>query len=265
MSITNKEMKKTEAKFIRRLEKIYQELDSMREEMLAFFHPPDDTLPAKTKKQLASIPKPNGKPSRPLARKASKASEQAKSEKKRARKSERKLKNALKIPPMFKALEIQELRKPRLEELLGGLNEPVNAKKQRRATSKIISILEKRRAEFEKQNKTATDKDKTTGRQKSTAEKRVSDKAKAAPESSKANLKTTRRTKSPKVKGGEESFVEPATDGDAYEPANAQTSSGHHYSRGGTDDANISDNYGPQAGTYDEDDERTEDMDEEDA
>jgi hypothetical protein len=76
-------MKKMEAKFIRRLEKVYQELDSMNEDMMAFFLPPDILAP-KTKKQVkASNPKPSkrlateassSKSSKPLATKDSNAS-----------------------------------------------------------------------------------------------------------------------------------------------------------------------------------------------
>jgi hypothetical protein len=66
------------------------------------------------------------------------------------------LKHALEIPPMFDASAIRKLRKPELQHLLERLDGPMNERNNEERAAAIISILEGRRAEFKKQNKTAT-------------------------------------------------------------------------------------------------------------
>ncbi|KAJ7877553.1 hypothetical protein B0H14DRAFT_2712628 [Mycena olivaceomarginata] len=133
MSITvTKEMETLHRKFSRRLEKIRQEFD---EDMMDLFLRFKTSAP-KTKKQVASIPKiskplvtkgsTNQKPVRPSARNGAHY-------------------NALRIPPIFEASEIENLRKPALEKLLADLGGPTNAKTtktQRRAAAETHRLVE---------------------------------------------------------------------------------------------------------------------------
>ncbi|KAJ7491566.1 hypothetical protein B0H11DRAFT_1911825 [Mycena galericulata] len=193
MVTTKKEIKKMEAKFTRRLDRLYAELDSMNKDMMAFFSPPDGSAP-KIKKQVTSNPN--------VARKTS--FEKMKSEKQNDKETlEEKIEtNALEIPPVFEISEIGELRKPKLQRLLKQLGGPMNTRDNKEEiTGKILSILEERSAKYRRQTKTTTEK--------KAGKKKLSSK-----------------TVQEKVKGGGESSDEPGTDGEEYEPATAKTSSG---------------------------------------
>ncbi|KAJ7894713.1 hypothetical protein B0H14DRAFT_2682762, partial [Mycena olivaceomarginata] len=207
MSITQKEMETLHRKFSRRLEKIRQEFD---EDMMDLFLRFKTSAP-KTKKQVASIPKI----SKPLVTKGI-------------------IDNALRIPPIFEASEIENLRKPALEKLLADLGGPTNAKNNKDRAAEIIIILEQRRA--------AAEKGKTTGKNKSAS--------KARNNVNTLPSKSTKRTKSPKAK---EPSVEPA---DEYD--NVET---HRLVEIDDDElANASDDYSPQAVTYGDEDDRMEEM-----
>ncbi|KAJ7873620.1 hypothetical protein B0H14DRAFT_2719398, partial [Mycena olivaceomarginata] len=236
MSITQKEMETLHRKFSRRLEKIRQEFD---EDMMDLFLRFKTSAP-KTKKQVASIPKiskplvtkgsTNQKPVRPSARNGAHWE-------KREAEEQLIIDNALRIPPIFEASEIENLRKPALEKLLADLGGPTNAKNNKDRAAEIIIILEQRRA-------AAAEKGKTTGKNKSAS--------KARNNVNTLPSKSTKRTKSPKAK---EPSVEPA---DEYD--NVET---HRLVEIDDDElANASDDYSPQAVTYgDEDDRMEEDED----
>ncbi|KAJ7892140.1 hypothetical protein B0H14DRAFT_3126208 [Mycena olivaceomarginata] len=139
-----KEMKKMEAQFSRRLNKVYQELDSMKKDVMAFFLRPEILAP-KTKKQIEK------KAFKSLGDRGFKF-ETIKAFGNKGFKGfnpfgkEGILKHALEIPPTFDASDIKKLLKKLLKEgpsnILEELKGPMDERTNKDRAAAIISILE---------------------------------------------------------------------------------------------------------------------------